>query len=629
VTTALRVYAPAMAVVVAFGVRAAQPSFPRATPAEAGLASAPLAEATALLTQFVAEKKIAGAVAAVARHGKLGYLEAVGVQDLETRASMTDRSLFRLYSMTKPVTAVAVMMLFEAGRFGLSDPVSKYLPEFKDVRVAAPDGTLRQPAREITVQDLLLHTSGFSHRTSELYRTARVRVRTDTLPQFITKITHAPLMEDPGTRFRYSEGTTVLGRLVEIWSGKPFDAFLDERVFKPLNMTDTGFWVRPEQRARLAMVYQSARGGGLTPFEIEPEAPFTVRPVLLEGAVGLVSTVPDYLRFSQMLLNRGEGRRAPQRQDQDMMTANAHRRGTGEARGGTRDGASATSTSRSTPASMGGTARPARSSRSIRRELVTVLRWQTVPADPDGLRALQGARRPGDRSIMNTMKHLTTSELEAGLDEVARFRKSRGPGDDRAAAAGGERDSDEGHLDLVEGLVGDSWKLRTSRRTADGTPHPDMTQPDQLPPRLARGAGQGPLASSGRSAVRRSGSERSQPSTRYAAVDRIGRHRSYRRAAHRLLEVRRALRPRCDAVRQRARAEESAPARHQRPRRPFRCGARRRSRQQTVAEADASCGSVSDLAARAAGDRVGDLVGDCRRSQHRPRRDRLGDLRRS
>ena len=134
----------------------------------------------------------------MARHGKLGYLEAVGVQDLETRAPMTERSLFRIYSMTKPVTAVAVMMLFEAGRFSLADPVSKYLPEFKDVRVAAPDGTSRPPAREITVQDLLLHTSGFSHRTSELYRTARVRVRTDTLPQFITKITHAPLMEDPG-----------------------------------------------------------------------------------------------------------------------------------------------------------------------------------------------------------------------------------------------------------------------------------------------------------------------------------------------------------------------------------------------------------------------------------------------
>ena len=165
-----------------------------------------------------------------------------------------------------------------------------------------------------------------------------MRVRTDTLPQFVTKITRAPLMEDPGTRFRYSEGTTVLGRLVEIWSGKPFDAFLDERIFKPLGMTDTGFWVRPEQRARLAMVYQSARGGGLTPFEIEPEVPFTERPALLEGAVGLVSTVPDFLRFSQMLLNRGElnGARLLSAKTVDMMTANGLSDAVLKARGGTR-----------------------------------------------------------------------------------------------------------------------------------------------------------------------------------------------------------------------------------------------------------------------------------------------------
>jgi len=388
---ALRVCAPAIGALMALGAIAAQPlPLPRVTPAAAGLASAPLGEATALLTQFVAETKIAGAVAAVARHGKLGYLEAVGVQDLETRAPMTERTLFRIYSMTKPVTAVAVMMLFEAGRFSLADPVSKYLPEFKEVRVAAPDGTSRPPAREITVQDLLLHTSGFSHRTSELYRTARVRVRTDTLPQFITKITRAPLMEDPGTRFRYSEGTTVLGRLVEIWSGKPFDAFLDERVFKPLNMTDTGFWARPEQRARLAMVYQSARGGGLTPFEVEPEAPFTVRPALLEGAVGLVSTVPDYLRFSQMLLNRGElnGVRLLSARTVDMMMANGLTDVELKARGGTHGWGLGNVDVALDTGEYGwdGTAGTIFTI-DPRRELVTVLMWQTVPADPDGLRA--------------------------------------------------------------------------------------------------------------------------------------------------------------------------------------------------------------------------------------------------
>jgi CubicO group peptidase (beta-lactamase class C family) len=218
---------------------------------------------------------------------------------------MTERSLFRIYSMTKPVTAVAAMMLHEEGRFRLDDPVSKYLPEFKEVTVlGSPGQAPRRPARDITVRDLLLHTSGLNHRTSELYRTAKVRSRAITLPQFITNIVRVPLMEEPGTRYRYSEGTTIVGRLIEVWSGKPLEVFLDERVFTPLRMVDTTFWVRPEQRTRLTTVYRSAPAGGLTPIEIE-ELPFTERPALIEGAVGLVSTVPDFMRFSQMLLNHG------------------------------------------------------------------------------------------------------------------------------------------------------------------------------------------------------------------------------------------------------------------------------------------------------------------------------------
>jgi len=131
-----------------------------------------------------------------------------------------------------------------------------------------------------------------------------VRSRAIPLDQFIANIVRAPLMEDPHTRYRYSESTTVLGRLVEIWSGKPLDLFLSERLFRPLKMVDTGFQVAPAQRARLAQVYTPS-AGGLAPFEIE-SVPFTERPALLEGAVGLVSTTPDYLRFSQMLLNKGE-----------------------------------------------------------------------------------------------------------------------------------------------------------------------------------------------------------------------------------------------------------------------------------------------------------------------------------
>jgi CubicO group peptidase (beta-lactamase class C family) len=286
---------------------AARQQLPRARPEAAGLSSARLHEASDLLNRYVAEQRIAGAVAAVARRGQVGYLEAVGVQDLQTRVPMTERSLFRIYSMTKPVTAVAVMMLHEERRFTLDDPVAKFIPEFKNVVVAGEQGAApRAATRPITVRDLLLHTSGLNHRTSEIYRREQVRTRTMTMAQFIANLVRVPLMEDPGTRYRYSEATTVLGRLVEIWSGQPFEVFLDERIFRPLAMIDTMFWAAtPEQRARLTTVYGPAQGGGLTKVDTET-LPFTERPTLIEGAVGLLSTVPDYVRFGQMLLNKGE-----------------------------------------------------------------------------------------------------------------------------------------------------------------------------------------------------------------------------------------------------------------------------------------------------------------------------------
>jgi CubicO group peptidase (beta-lactamase class C family) len=291
------------AIVLAAGAFAAEP-FPRGTPESVGVNPAALQQATELLNRLVADKKIAGAVGALARRGKLVYLQAAGVQDLESGAPMTDRSLFRIYSMTKPVTAVAAMMLHERGRFALTDPVAKFIPEFENVVVSLPDGTARPPARAITIRDLLLHTSGLNHRTSQLYQQEKVRSRAQPLPQFVANIVRVPLMEDPGTRYRYSESPTVVGRLIEIWSGQPFDRFLASRIFEPLGMTDTTFWVSPEQAPRLATRY-ALFNGALRANEVE-EIPFTVRPALLEGAVGLVSTAPDYLRFSQMLLNKGE-----------------------------------------------------------------------------------------------------------------------------------------------------------------------------------------------------------------------------------------------------------------------------------------------------------------------------------
>jgi CubicO group peptidase (beta-lactamase class C family) len=295
----------AVVVWLARGAEAQDNGLPPVTPQAARLDAARLSQATALLQQYVSDTRIAGAVAMLARDGRLAYAASVGVQDLDSRTPMSPRTMFRIYSMTKPITAVAVMMLHQEGKFRLDDPVSRYLPEFAATRVQESGGRTRPPSRAITVRDLLLHTSGLNHRTSPQYRSADVRSRAIDLPQFVRNITGVPLMEDPGTRFRYSEATTVLGRLVEVWSGQPFDRFLDERILQPLRMRDTGFFATPAQRPRLAAVYGPLEAGGLRGVELEA-VPFTERPALLEGAVGLLSTAPDFLRFAQMLLNGGE-----------------------------------------------------------------------------------------------------------------------------------------------------------------------------------------------------------------------------------------------------------------------------------------------------------------------------------
>lgn len=374
------------------------PTTPRATPDSVGLSAERLQGATAVLRQAVSDRKIAGAVALVARHGKIAYLEPVGMQTLETRVPMSERSIFRVYSQTKAVTAVAVMMLQEEGKLRLTDAMSVHLPEFKNVMVQAPGG-LRRPAREITVEDVLLHTSGLSHRSSELYRSQQVRVRTQGLPQFVTNITRTPLMEDPGSRFRYSEGTTALGRLVEVLSGRPFDAFVIERILKPLGMNDTTFWVAGESRSRLATVYQLAPTGGLAPIEMEPEVPFSERPALLEGAVGLVSTAPDFLRFCQMLLNKGEldGVRLLKAATVDAITKNGLPASVLALRGGAMGWGLGNVDVVITPSTRGyltaageyGWDGSAGTFFSIdpARELVVMLFTQNVPASPDGLRA--------------------------------------------------------------------------------------------------------------------------------------------------------------------------------------------------------------------------------------------------
>ena len=304
------------------------PALSTATPASVGLSSARLQDATRRLQTHVDAGDVAGVVAAVVRHGRLVYHEALGEIDRERGLAMPDDALFRLYSMTRPITSLAAMILWEDDRFELDDPVSMYLPEFADQRVfvdaSDPDMAATRPrTSEMTVEHLLLHTSGLGSRGSSIYRTEQVRLRSITLSQMVSNAARVPLFEDPGTRWRYGISTTILGRLVEVWSGMAFDEFLRERIFDPLGMHDTVFRVDPSRAHRFGPAYRPGPNGELRPHAIE-RVPFTEQPALIEGGVGLVSTVRDYLRFAQMFLNGGQldGARVLQPSTVAMMTVN-------------------------------------------------------------------------------------------------------------------------------------------------------------------------------------------------------------------------------------------------------------------------------------------------------------------
>lgn len=270
-----------------------------------GLDAATLAEITDAIVDVVNREELTGAVVAVSRHGQIAYLQPTGLQDIDTRVPMRNESMFRIYSMSRAITAVAIGTLVDAGRLSFDDPVHRYLPAFEDVRVRQESGPDRAPSRPITVRDLLLHTAGLNFRNAEDYRAAEVRSRDRSLDDFVTRLASLPLYEDPGTRFRYGTASTVAGAVVEAAAGQPLDEYMNEAVLDPLGMSDTGFWVPPEKVGLLATPYRVLDGGGLEAFVTE-DVPFIRRAALKDGAVGMLSTAPDFLRFCQMLLNGGE-----------------------------------------------------------------------------------------------------------------------------------------------------------------------------------------------------------------------------------------------------------------------------------------------------------------------------------
>jgi len=281
-----------------------------AAPEEVGLSRSRLARLSDVLRAEIERGRVPGAVALVARRGKVAYFESFGVRDPASSAPMHKDTIFRIYSMTKPIVSVAAMMLWEEGQFLLNDALAKYLPEFGRMKVAvARDGKVELVLadRDITIQDLLRHTSGLTYEfrgnapVQKMYVEAKVFRRNQTNADQAVTLAQLPLMHQPGTRWEYSRSTDVLGRLVEVLSGTSLGEFLSERILTPLGMVDTAFFVPAQNHGRLAEAF---------PRDPETDAPVQLvevkeKPRFESGGGGMVSTALDYARFLQMLLNGG------------------------------------------------------------------------------------------------------------------------------------------------------------------------------------------------------------------------------------------------------------------------------------------------------------------------------------
>jgi len=288
-----------------------------ASPQEVGMSGKKLQNLTNLVQSYVDDKKVPGAICMVARDGKIVHHTIHGNMDDEANKPMSDDTIFRIYSMTKPIASIALMMLYEEGRFQLDDPASKFIPAFSDLKVfdggTEDNYQVRNPSRVMTVRDLLMHCSGLisaggESPVSQLYQKADLRGGEGTLASMVERLGELPLYCDPGSEWNYGISTDLVGYLCEVISGQPFDQYLQEHIFDPLDMPDSGFQVPKDQLSRFAACYR--RGG-------EDEASYVLSDPPAEsiylkprkyfsGAGGLVSTAHDYMNFCKMLSNGGE-----------------------------------------------------------------------------------------------------------------------------------------------------------------------------------------------------------------------------------------------------------------------------------------------------------------------------------
>ena len=274
------------------------------SPESVGLSSAQLNAVDDTMGRLVEKNRLAGGVVLIARHGKVAYLKSFGLRNIESKEAMTNDTIFRIYSMTKAITSAGILQLVDDGKLGLDDPVSKYVPAFASVKVHNEDGG-RKPKRPPTIRDLLRHTAGLTYGlfgnspVDKAYKEAGVLNPLETAKVMSEKVGGLPLEYDPGTSWKYSVGIDVLGHVIEVVSGKTFGAFLQERIFEPLKMTDTSFFVVDEKRARFAELYESDGKGKLS----LPKEPllmnFGQRAPFESGGGGLTSTILDYYKFLQ------------------------------------------------------------------------------------------------------------------------------------------------------------------------------------------------------------------------------------------------------------------------------------------------------------------------------------------
>jgi CubicO group peptidase (beta-lactamase class C family) len=305
------------------------PSLPHAKPESLGLSPARLQLMSDAFKREIDKGTLPGATVMVARRGQIGWFEALGKQSPAAPTPMAKDTLFRIFSMTKPIVSVGIMMLMEEGHFTLSDPVAKFIPEFADQKVGVENNgklDLMPLKRPMTIQDLLRHTSGITYDHTgnglvhQLYQQSRLRSRKISNAEHAALVASLPLMCQPGAEWNYSRSTDILGRILEVVSGKTLSAFLTERILAPLQMAETAFHTGEENAGRLAEPFPT------DPWSGEKVQLFNMleKPVMESGGGGLVSTTMDYARFSQMLLNGGslEGNRIIGRKTLALMASN-------------------------------------------------------------------------------------------------------------------------------------------------------------------------------------------------------------------------------------------------------------------------------------------------------------------